>query len=584
MEPTNDGDQSAANGDTRIVDNEEEKEENSVEVEENVSMTTTTTTKPSERPSCMNRSSAIKTDDSFLHHHEPLPPPIKDGLTEEEEDKKQDSRKMIIRCDTQLREVMVGGAHPPTCDSTKLPPLEGKHKPRQELQSDDSCDSGTRQDSQELPTTSSTRTRRSHPNKRPPNTDPSSSTACMPTPTPPEAATSTTATRRRIKGAKTSGEHGRTCGTATKGLQGMNIQASVQHPTAASSTTPSNVNHGNENGSRFSGSAPPQKMQHRQQEQHLDNRSGALSVTMLSLADQPCAFGIRPNGSDGVHNNDDDETMVLYDVENAVATPSCVQPPDNTTVATSSAEAHLPIAQSLEDDAVEREVLDRVLSRQPVVQAETIPPPSHSNIKLWVPLMISVGLISALLVTLVVTGVLFPNRMDDIDLPLPSVAAPPSIADSTATTVDVNPILQWIEPFLTNRSYSIPTEPTSAQYRAIEWLAEYHPPSNGTTKENMDVWIQYYALVTFYYSTGGESGKWSIDRLWLTSEPLCSWTLISCFDYTQNATEKPANFDDHIYVTGLNAGTLYGEICCMIDTFMLTMLVKTSFFCISSIQ
>jgi hypothetical protein len=99
----------------------------------------------------------------------------------------------------------------------------------------------------------------------------------------------------------------------------------------------------------------------------------------------------------------------------------------------------------------------------------------------------------------------------------------------------------------TNRSYSMPTDPTSAQYRAIEWLAEYHPPSDVTSDEDIDVWIQYYVLVTFYYQAGGETGQWSNDRLWLSTEPLCDWAMIICNDsrisddwvYQESGNEKP---------------------------------------------
>jgi hypothetical protein len=69
-----------------------------------------------------------------------------------------------------------------------------------------------------------------------------------------------------------------------------------------------------------------------------------------------------------------------------------------------------------------------------------------------------------------------------------TATTPPAIAKVAATAVDIEPLLQWLEPFLTNQLYSIPNDPTFAQYCA-----------NVTSDKDIDVWIQYYALVTFYY-------------------------------------------------------------------------------------
>jgi hypothetical protein len=202
------------------------------------------------------------------------------------------------------------------------------------------------------------------------------------------------------------------------------------------------------------------------QVQHLNNDRGASSAATLSLLDQPGAFQIHPNGQHGVHDRDDiDETMIVDDEVNARATLS--PPRDNDSVAATSADSHLPIAQTLDEDALEKEVFDRVLSRQPVLQAESISQSSQSKTRLCVPVTFSFGFISALLVTLIATGELFPNRMDTLDFPSPTVTAPPAIAEGSSTTVDIQPVLQWLEPFLTNLSYSLPTDPTSAQYRAI---------------------------------------------------------------------------------------------------------------------
>jgi hypothetical protein len=41
-----------------------------------------------------------------------------------------------------------------------------------------------------------------------------------------------------------------------------------------------------------------------------------------------------------------------------------------------------------------------------------------------------------------------------------------------------------------------------------------------------------------YYSTGGDTGTWNNDRLWLSTEPLCDWALIKCL-----GSSEPANDD-----------------------------------------
>jgi hypothetical protein len=99
-------------------------------------------------------------------------------------------------------------------------------------------------------------------------------------------------------------------------------------------------------------------------------------------------------------------------------------------------------------------------------------------------------------------------------------------------------ILQWLEEqrFITNAT-KIRSDPSSAQYRAIEWLASTHS-SNFTTifENNATAMVQRYVLVTLYYTAGGDTGKWFNDRLWLTSESVCDWGGITCVgSYTGDA-------------------------------------------------
>jgi hypothetical protein len=366
-------------------------------------------------------------------------------------------------------------------------------------------------------------------------------TASVPTLDAPTAIVPATmpATRRRLsKEGNTSDEVGMMFPSLHRSVvsQLPVLHPEEEHRADALAATPfssTNVRPGNKN-------VPGSATLSRQQQQQQDDASGDSSVTTLSISDRPGAFRIHPNGQDDVPGNDDDETLILHDVENSLVTQSSVPPAnDNTNNVSLSSEDQLPIAQTLEDDALEREVLDRVRSRQPVVQAEKISPPSPSKTKGWVPIMVAFVFLSALLlVTLAGTGILFQNPKDDADLSILTSTTPPTILEGKfTTTVDIEPVVQWLDPFLANHSFSIPSDTSSPQYRAVEWLATYHPPLNAVTNDTLNMWIQYYVLVTLYYSTGGETGTWFNDRLWLSPEPFCDWALISC------SNSGPTNYD-----------------------------------------
>jgi hypothetical protein len=89
------------------------------------------------------------------------------------------------------------------------------------------------------------------------------------------------------------------------------------------------------------------------------------------------------------------------------------------------------------------------------------------------------------------------------------------------------------------------------------------------------VWLQYYALVTFYYSTGGATGLWSNDRIWLSTEPLCDWLFVICTTdsrtsddgvYQESGDNMQRNPDDDIVVREFNAGTLLVVIVVALST------------------
>ena len=64
----------------------------------------------------------------------------------------------------------------------------------------------------------------------------------------------------------------------------------------------------------------------------------------------------------------------------------------------------------------------------------------------------------------------------------------------------------------------------SASYRAVQWLAEHQ-----VSPEDPLNLPERYAMVTFYYSTGGDNGSWNDDMNWLSAtEPMCQWYGINC--------------------------------------------------------
>lgn len=67
------------------------------------------------------------------------------------------------------------------------------------------------------------------------------------------------------------------------------------------------------------------------------------------------------------------------------------------------------------------------------------------------------------------------------------------------------------------------------QEDAIEWLTssdKWIPPENATNVEQM--WIERYALATFYYSTDATKSPWRYHDQWLSSESTCSWFGVRC--------------------------------------------------------
>jgi hypothetical protein len=270
----------------------------------------------------------------------------------------------------------------------------------------------------------------------------------------------------------------------------------------------------------------------------LDQEQDNESATTVSLSDRPGAFRIYPYGRQN-DRDDDGETVTATTIHNERGASNNMSLSTRTTSMNNSAveassfenvsdDSHLPMARTLEQDDVEKEVLERIRSREPVIQAESILIAPSSPYKYWSKwIMPFVILVAISIVVLSATGVLFRRAKSSP----PSAASPSFSSSSSPTTMPIaEPILEWLEEHrLITNGTKIRSEPSSAQYRAIEWLASTHLSNITTILENNPMaMVQQYALVTFYFATGGDTGKWFNDRLWLSPEPVCDWGGITC--------------------------------------------------------
>ena len=62
---------------------------------------------------------------------------------------------------------------------------------------------------------------------------------------------------------------------------------------------------------------------------------------------------------------------------------------------------------------------------------------------------------------------------------------------------------------------------TTAQYKALQWLAFEDPAELPIKESNTSTLIERYAAAVFYYSTGGE--MWTDEYNWMSNDTLCDW-------------------------------------------------------------
>jgi hypothetical protein len=69
---------------------------------------------------------------------------------------------------------------------------------------------------------------------------------------------------------------------------------------------------------------------------------------------------------------------------------------------------------------------------------------------------------------------------------------------------------------------------SSAQYKAITWMAGSDPLVQDLDSTQPELVIQRYIMVLFYFATNG--GSWNNNNGWLSDTSICSWNGVKCND------------------------------------------------------
>jgi hypothetical protein len=141
--------------------------------------------------------------------------------------------------------------------------------------------------------------------------------------------------------------------------------------------------------------------------------------------------------------------------------------------------------------------------------------------KRWMPVTIVVLILIVLGAVGATLGVVIPRRNKGFETPVPTdlPSEAPSAAPSQApTTASFAIIAQAVE-----AAFGTTLKDTSSpQYRAAEWMAEEDQLIT-SPMDNLTRFAQRYAMVTFYYSTGGDV-SWKRQANFLSPDvDICQW-------------------------------------------------------------
>ena len=122
-------------------------------------------------------------------------------------------------------------------------------------------------------------------------------------------------------------------------------------------------------------------------------------------------------------------------------------------------------------------------------------------------------------------------------------SAPTTVPSSTPTMAPTINRLEVLLSVFNRTNVAALSDPLSPQYRALDWIANYDPNpfpivnfeeeestaagTTNTSPKTLEYIAERYALVTFYYSTGGDNGWWTVDD-WLSEQNHCDWFGIAC--------------------------------------------------------
>ena len=127
------------------------------------------------------------------------------------------------------------------------------------------------------------------------------------------------------------------------------------------------------------------------------------------------------------------------------------------------------------------------------------------------------------------------NNEMPADLEQPAVSVTPvdaSITEMASASGAASDRLQMLLQVYRTRStgnQAALSDKSSPQYLALEWIADKDPIRIPLTDDTPWEFVdERYALATFFVTTGGSSGTWSIDENWLSSKDVCQWHGISC--------------------------------------------------------
>jgi hypothetical protein len=166
-------------------------------------------------------------------------------------------------------------------------------------------------------------------------------------------------------------------------------------------------------------------------------------------------------------------------------------------------------------DVEAAQILQQEREQQPLVEAVIqCDKENDENSLSGRPKWLSKLLFLCTMMALVVLAIYFAAR------PKPTTMAPTAAPTTDVTAQD--PIIAMFDlliDYVPAIDALASSQPSSTEYRAVEWLVRNNYTSNLS---------QRYAMAVLYLETGGATGLWFNSTFWLSEEPLCDWHGVGC--------------------------------------------------------